>query len=116
MAQVAVIADEANEASGLTFAFGLRGPVMLMVGMLMGITVLLHRRIMVLHGDRVITVLPRRVCAQRHSGSQHPATGEPQDHPSQYKEAKYFHQMVRTSISINGSVADPSAFCFQAAY
>ena len=86
MAQVAVIADEANKADGLAFAFGLRGPVMLMAGMLlMGITVLLRRLIMMLQGRRVIAVLPRRVRAERHCSRQHSTTGEPQQHPSQYE-------------------------------
>ena len=104
MAQVAVIADEANEASGLTFAFGLRGPVMLIAGMLMGITVLLRRLIVMLHGRRVIAVLPRRVRAERQGSRQHATTGEPQQHPSEHEEAKDFQHTMMTSVAVNGSV------------
>ena len=105
MAQVAVIANEANEADGLTFAFGLRGPVMLMAGMLlMGITVLLRGLIVMLHGHRVIAVLPRRVGAERHGSREHSTTGEPQQHPSEHEEAKDFHHTIMTSVALNGSV------------
>ena len=94
VAKIAVVAHDAHQARELCIAFGIRRLVMLMARMLI---MELGRRMVLLHGDRVIAVvLLQRVLAKRHDGREHTVAGKPQQHPTNHYEAKIFHTATQT--------------------